>query len=138
MAADLRIVSSCCPAGCGDDVVLLVARRIDVVFAYCHLCGCTWAHPMAARFERGLQEVTPLWVRAPYGVEWPEAAAIAAAGLDHAVLRTVSASDWSTTLDELNAEIAREIATNRPLERPGTSAPRPSECVCAGRSTASR
>ncbi len=111
MASELRIVSSCCPAGCGDDVILLLARRTGIVFAYCHLCGCTWADPMAARFERGLQEVTPLWARAPYGVDWPAATEITAAGLDHAILRTASAADWFTTLDELNAEIAREIAT---------------------------
>jgi hypothetical protein len=111
MALELHVVSDCCPTGCGDNVVLLLARRIAAVFAYCRLCGCTWADPIAARFERGLQEVTPLWVRAPDGVDFPAGNDIAAAGLNHAVLRTVSASDWSPTLDELNAEIAREIAT---------------------------
>ena len=111
MTSELHVVSDCCPTGCGDVVVLLSARRTAVVFAYCQLCGCTWADPDSAQFERGLQEVTPFWVRAPHGVDFPSGNEVAAAGLGHAILRTIPVHNWSTTLDELNAEIARELAT---------------------------
>jgi hypothetical protein len=61
--------------------------------------------------QSSLHEVTSLGVRAPYGVDFPDRSEVAAAGLSHAILRTMAVHEWATTLDELNSEIAREIAT---------------------------
>ncbi len=111
MAAEVCIVSDSCPVGCGVDVVLLSAQQTAFLFAYCDHCGCTWADPAAARFERGLEEVTPLWVRAPHGVDFPTRDNIRAADLEGAILRTIPASEWWTTLGNLNSQIAREVAS---------------------------
>ena len=110
--ADLFVVSEGCPVGCGIEVILLRARLSGRLFAYCDLCGCVWADPAAARFERGPDEIVPPWVLAPEGVEFPQVGDVNGAGLAGSVVRTMPVSDqWMRDVEELNGKIRREGAT---------------------------
>jgi len=110
--AELYVVSECCPAGCGVEVVLLRGRPTGGLIAYCELCGCAWSDPGDAQLERGLNAVLPAWALAPEGVELPRAGDVRTAGFAASVLRTLPVSDeWTERLDDLNAEIRRNVAT---------------------------
>jgi len=71
-----------------------------------------WSDPANAQFAHGLDEMTPPWVLAPEGVDFPGAADIQNGGFTARVLRTMPTSDsWTESLDDLNALIRREVAT---------------------------
>jgi hypothetical protein len=117
MKAEVFVVSECCPVGCGFEVLLLRARHSGVIFAYCNGCGCTWSDPAAARFDRGLNEITPAYVLARDGAELPSRADVIGAGFEMSVLRAVPVSDpWRAVVEELNVQIGREGAVNPRLK----------------------
>lgn len=110
MAAEVFIVSECCPVGCGFDVILLRARHSGDIFAYCEACRCTWSDLGAAQFDHGLNEIIPPYVVAPDGVELPRRADVVAAGFEVTVLRAVPVSDsWRAVIEEVNVQIEREV-----------------------------
>lgn len=111
MEEEVFVVSDCYPVGCGFDVILLRARNSGIVFAYCEACGCTWSDPGAARFERGLDEITPPHVVARDGVELPSRRDTVDAGFATFVLRAESVSGcWRATVERINVEIDREVS----------------------------
>jgi hypothetical protein len=114
VSEELFVVSESCSVGCGVPVVLLSSRGSADIFAYCDACGCTWEDPADAHLERGVNEITGIAERASGGVEHPALEQVARAGLEVATLRTLSESDWGTTLTELNAEIEARVAANEP------------------------
>jgi hypothetical protein len=115
MESKVYVVSECCPVGCGVDVVLLAVLDRQTLFAFCDSCGCTWADPRDAAFERGVNEITGLPQRAPGGIELATGDQVKAAGLESIVLKVVSDREWYSNLKELNehipAEVEREEAT---------------------------
>ena len=112
MEPEIFVVSECCPVGCDFEVILLRARQRGGIFAYCHACGCTWSDPALARFERDLNEIAPLHVRACNGVEFPNRSEIVAAGIEQTILRTMAVSDgWRADIEQLNVEIGQEVTT---------------------------
>jgi hypothetical protein len=109
MEAEVFVVSECCPVGCGFDLILLRARYSGVIFAYCEACGCTWSDPGAARFDRGLNEITPPYVLARDGVELPRRSDVIDAGFETSVLRAVPVSDsWRAVVEQVNFQIGRK------------------------------
>jgi hypothetical protein len=111
----LCIVSNDCPVGCGVPVVILQACATNALFCFCDLCGCAWSTPAEAKFDAGLNDITGPEHFAPAGV-----APISRSQLTHpawldAVIAELRDTDWTTSVNDINAGIVARIASARPL-----------------------
>lgn len=101
---NLLVASSCCPIGCGVEVVFLRGET-GRVFCFCDSCGCAWGTPDEAQFEAGVNEVKTIATFAR-NVTIASLSDLAKAGLTDSVLGTIGPDQWSVSLDEINASLS--------------------------------
>jgi len=112
--SNLHVVSTCCPVGCGCDVVVLRSLVDASLFCFCSSCGCAWATAQEAQFGAGLQAIDGVEKFAPSGVGIPTVGQLSTHALAGAVIRTVAMHAWGMTIDDLNDRIMRNDAHPAP------------------------